>query len=158
MSYNDSEKVPKEVLENSMLKIELKCDTIFPNGKYVSEIVVGESIDKTETMNLYEILLKNQIRERYLESGVIQYNFDIPVKAKGATLKATFIREEIRQEISIETVKKNSIDEKYINVWTSSDDLKVHEYAIFHMKTNFVMNTFYSIVSYLSIFLPLCKF
>ncbi|XP_065199641.1 ovostatin-like [Planococcus citri] len=148
VSYNDIEKIPREILENSILRIELKCDTVFPNGKHVSEVAVGNSIDdESKKTDLYEMLRENQIRDKFLESGILAYDFDIPVSTKSASLRATFIHKDAQSEINIDTIKRNSFDDKYISVWTSSDDLKVNEYALFHVKTNFPMDNLYSIVS-----------
>lgn len=109
--------------------------------------IITEPIDEDPNDDFYNVILRNRARDRYLDDGIIAYNFDIPVKAMTITLKATFHLEGKFKEISISTVKRYSPDGKYISLWTSSVDLKVYDYAMFHTKSNFAMNNFYSLVS-----------
>lgn len=136
------------MLENSILKVEIECDSPFSNGKYVSEMMVeGSSEEKISDGEFYDALLENGIREKYLENGILSFRFDIPKSAEFVNLKATFRLDEKIKEKTLPAIKRDSPGSKYINIWTSSSDLKVDDYAMFHVKTNFVVNTFHILVS-----------
>lgn len=99
------------------------------------------------TMRFYDMLIRDEIRQRFLETSVLAFHFDMPGEGDQFKLRAIFSSEDMSIEKEMILVKKYSRVGEYLSVWTSSEDLRVGAYATFHVNSNFIIDVFYLLVS-----------
>lgn len=86
--------------------------------------------------------------EKYLEEGTLMFAFYTPNNTNKILIKASFTNEEgTSVEAKLEAIKFFSPKRRFITVQSSSTNLKVDEYAIFHIKANFILESFQYLVS-----------
>lgn len=87
--------------------------------------------------------------DSYLENGVLQFSFDTVQDTKKIEIKASYITDEDGGliEAKLEVLPFFSPTKKFISVVTSSMNIKVDEYAIFHVKSNVKLSSFQYLVS-----------
>lgn len=144
--YEDQERIPKSILENSTVKVQITTDVTFPNGKLTSDIEIRGSYDEDYSTNVYNVLNKKAIKEKFLMTSVVPFSFDIPKGTSHVELKAYFIFNEKIIEDRMPVIRKYLPQEKYIDVWTTSEHLSVGDDAVFHVKMNFEVEIFYTVV------------
>lgn len=86
--------------------------------------------------------------DSYLENGVLQFGFDTVETTTKIELRASYVREDGNSvEAKLEAVSFFSPSKKFINVVSSSSNIQVDEYAIFHVKSNVKLSSFQYLVS-----------
>lgn len=142
-------------MENSVFKIQLKSDASLSDEKFISEIEVKGSYDEKDFSNneFYDMLMKNSMKQQYIENNVVSYHFDVPENAKYVELKAIYTNDGETIEEKVTVRKKYSLNERYVKIWTISEDLVVGDYGVFHAKTNFEVDAFYIIVNEIIVYL-----
>ncbi|PNF42789.1 hypothetical protein B7P43_G13621 [Cryptotermes secundus] len=81
--------------------------------------------------------------ERYWKEGVLYFKFDVPPKVLELTLRAFYEDSEGESmQAKINIMQHYSPSKKYISVRTNSADVEVGEFAVFHVKTNFILQRF----------------
>lgn len=154
--YEDHGRIQRNFLENSTVKVQITTDVAFPNGKLTSEIEInGSDEDDNFSTNFYNSLIKKTLRDQFLESSIVPYSFDVPKGTSHVELKAYFDCNGKVVEDRMHVIKKNLPEEKYIDVWTTSENLAVGEDAVFHVKVNFEVETFYTLVRYCNLFVSI---
>lgn len=146
MLYEDGERVPLEVLQSSSFKVRMENDS----GIIIAEAEVLSSHDyhrASATTEFYNTLMRNAAQRQFLETGVLSFRFVVPQWTNQLKLRATFTNEETSAENEMILRTKYSSDEKYVTVWTSSEELRVDDYAIIHANANFIIDVFYVLVS-----------
>lgn len=85
--------------------------------------------------------------ERYWEEGVLYFKFDIPHKVSELTLRAFYEDAEGESaQAEMKAIQHYSPHNKYISVRTSSANAEAGEFAVFHVKTNFILQSFQYVV------------
>lgn len=127
----------------------MTCDVIIQNNNFVSEIIISESgnnADFRET-EFFNMLVNNNVRQRFLNTGVLPFHFDVPKGTSHIRLKAVLSKNGETIEKEIEIKKKYSTNNEFIKLWSTSDDVMVGDYAVFHISSNFTFEVFYILVS-----------
>lgn len=127
----------------------MMSDVKFQDGRYVSEVEIVGSSEEADLRptDLFDRLVKNDLRQRFLDTGILSFHFDVPQGASHVQLKAIFTSNGESVETRIDVQKKYSTNDEYIKLWTTSDDLEVGDYASFHVTSNFSFDVFYILVS-----------
>ncbi|XP_075233181.1 CD109 antigen-like isoform X2 [Lycorma delicatula] len=157
VSFQDNEKIPEEILTSSKLQIQA---TLYSNSGEVTlpAIIAGvndnshklkykyESDNQIEELELFFTSFQN---ENYLRDGVLPVKFDTRNDTIRVVISAIFTASDGTDiESSMEAERHHTDSNKYIGVFTSTSDAVVGEYAIFHVKSNFIMDSFqYLVVS-----------
>ena len=116
-------------------------------GNVIAETQVEPAHDGHGTMTLYDVLMRDEMKRRFSETSVLAFHFEMPKQGEQYKLRAIFTNEDVSIEKETVLVRKHSPLEEYFSVWTSSEDLRVGAYATFHLKTNFIVDVFYLLVS-----------
>lgn len=149
MSFTDNERIPSEILSKWEFKVQMTCDITDQNNNFVSEIIISESGNDTDfkETEFFDMLVKNNVRQRFLSTGVLPFHFDVPKDTSRIQLKAALSKNGETIEKEIEIQKKYSTNNEFIKVWSTSDDVMVGDYAVFHISSNFTFEVFYILVS-----------
>ncbi|XP_054284296.1 CD109 antigen-like [Macrosteles quadrilineatus] len=152
--HDGNEKIPQEILKSSRLRI--KGDIEEEGGQRIrlSDIIAGSGFENT--WNDEENYINDKTKENfvdelsndnYLQEGVLHFSFDTSNNTRKLSIKALFVSEEgTSVEAALEAVSYFSSTTKFISVSSSSRNLNVDEFAIFHVKSNFRMDSFQYIV------------
>lgn len=101
-----------------------------------------------DTGYMNKIFVDQLSQEKYTNEGVLYFQFDTPNNTQNIKLRATYTGEDgVIVETSLVAVQFSSPKGKYLNVWTSTKDAVCDEYAVFHVKYNFPMDSFQYLVS-----------
>lgn len=169
VAYSDGERLSSEKLAQSTLRIEIFAQ--LESGSTVSlPDIVALPMDKHLTSADLKDNEWNDSRrypaeyadipsmERYWEEGVLYFKFDVPPRVSELTLRAFYEDEEGESmQAKMKAIQYYSPAKKYISVRTKSADVEVGEFAVFHVKTNFILQRFqymvrwYLILIFLSI-------
>lgn len=154
VAYNDGEHLSTEKLAQSTLRIEIFAQ--FENGSTLSlpDIVALPMEKHLTSANLEENEWNGSRRytaeyadilsvERYWKEGVLYFKFDVPPKVSELTLRAFYEDSEGESmQAKIKAMQHYSPSKKYISVRSDSADAEVGEFAVFHVKTNFILQRF----------------
>lgn len=83
----------------------------------------------------------------YWDNGVLPIHIEVPKDTQRLTLQAEFTDEDgnqVRTQITANSVISPS--KKYLNVWTTSQQVVVGEYVTLRVSANFNMQQFYYLV------------
>ena len=159
VAYRDGEHLSSEKLAQSTLRIEIMAQ--FEGGSTLSlPDIVALPVDKhritadlednewnagrkytTEYADIVSI-------QRYWEEGVLYFKFQVPPKVSELILTALYEDEEGESvQAKIRAIQHYSPSKKYMSVRTSSFDSEAGEFATFHVKTNFILQSFKYVVS-----------
>lgn len=134
------------------IQVELQLETgntirlpdIIAKNMYESPIVKENVIDKDANVKF----VGKVSYDSYLENGVLRFGFDTVETTKKIGLKASYIGEDGSSvEAKLEVVPFFSPSKRFINVVSSSTNIQVDEYAIFHIKSNVKLSSFQYLVS-----------
>ncbi|XP_068210039.1 CD109 antigen-like [Palaemon carinicauda] len=90
-----------------------------------------------------DLFLRNQRFQGYREKGVFHFVVDVPDKTASLTLTANYEDDEGSiAAASAEALAHYSKKEQYIGVETSSKEVSVGEFVVFHVRSNFNMESF----------------
>lgn len=159
VAYRDGEHLSSEKLAQSTLRIEIMAQ--FEGGSTLSlPDIVALPVDKhriTDDMedNEWNTGRKYTIEyadivsvQRYWEEGVLYFKFQVPPKVSELILTAFYADEEGESvQVKIRAIQHYSPSKKYMSVRTSSFDSEAGEFATFHVKTNFILQSFKYVVS-----------
>lgn len=152
--YSDRVKVPSEALITSTLQIQVELISESGRTERLPELVAGKGfqnywIDEGDAgEDLKEHFINEISHEKYLEDGVLMFAFDTPNNTNKILIKALYTSEDgITVEAKLEAVQFFSPKRKFISVHSSSTNLKVDEYAVVHVKANFILDSFQYLVS-----------
>jgi len=168
VAYRDGERLSSEKLAQSTLRIEIVAQ--FEGGSPVSlpdivalpmdNLLISSDLEDNEWSGgrgyatEYADILSV---ERYWEEGIFYFKFDVPPKVSELTLKAFYEDAEGDSiQAKMKAIQHYSPNKKYMSVRTSSANAEVGEFAVFHVKTNFILQAFQYIVSILKD-LPIVK-
>lgn len=154
VAYEDKEKMSSDTLMKSRLRIQIEMTLNSGETVKLPDIVAGRGFeDPMDEENAVEVELKEKFVDRlsheyFINEGVLRFNFETSKSADKIKIKASFMVEEGEStEANIAAVQYVSIKNKFINVFSSSTNLQVDEYAILHVKANFILDSFQYIVS-----------
>lgn len=170
MTYSDGEHLSSEKLSQSTLRIEIFAQ--FESGSTVSlPNIVALPMEGHLTSADVEDREQNGSRgytveyadilsvERYWEEGVLYFKFDVPPRVSELTLRAFYEDEEgERMQAQIKAIQYYSPAKKYISVNTKSADVEVGEFAVFHVKTNFILEKFQYMVRWYLVLISFSSF
>ncbi len=117
------------------------------NQAWEIEVKGSYDFDDFRDIDFYDIFLKDTLKEKYLETGIVSFHFNVPEKATSVQLEAVYSNEGDKIVENMDVVRKYSQTEKFLNLWTTSEDLVIKDFAIFHVKINFETSAFYTLVS-----------
>lgn len=153
--YENKEKVAFDQLLESELRIqvELQLETgntiirlpdIIARNMHESPILEENVIDKVPNVKF----VGKVSYDSYLENGVLQFGFDTVEATQKIEMRASYIGVDGKSvEAKLEAVPFYSPSKKFINVVSSSTNIQVDEYAIFHVKSNVKLSSFQYLVS-----------
>lgn len=158
VAYSDGERLSSETLAQSTLRIEILAQ--FESGSIVSlPDIVALPMDKLSISTDTEDNEWNGGRsyateyadilsvERYWEEGILYFKFDVPPKVSELTLRAFYEDADGGNvQAKMKAIQHYSPNKKYMSVRSSSADAEVGEFAVFHVKTNFILQTFQYVV------------
>jgi hypothetical protein len=159
VAYHDGERLSSEKLAESTLRIEIVAQ--FESGSTLSlPDIVALPADKHRITADVEDTEWNRDRkytieyadivsvERYWEEGVLYFKFHVPPKVLELTLRAFYEDEEGESvQAKFKAIQHYSPTKKYMSVRTSSIGSEAGEFATFHVKTNFILQSFKYMVS-----------
>lgn len=134
------------------IQVELQVETgntirlpdIIARNMYESPIVKENVTDKDSNVKF----VGKVSYDSYLENGVLQFDFDTVETTTKIELRASYVREDGNSvDAKLEAVPFFSPSKKFINVVSSSTNIQVDEYAIFHVKSNVKLSSFQYLVS-----------
>jgi hypothetical protein len=154
VAYHDGERLSSEKLAQSTLRIEIMAQ--FDSGSTLNlPDIVALPTDKhkiTADVEDYEWNTGRKYAteyadmlsvERYWEEGVLYFKFQVPPKVSQLMLAAFYEDEEGESvQAKIRAIQHYSPTKKYMSVRTSSFDSEAGEFATFHVKTNFILQSF----------------
>ena len=159
MAYRDKEKLSEEKLEASTLRIEITAQYESGSSTNLPEIVVLPK-DENEIPNENDDSEWNgrnkftteyadvTSAERYREEGILYFKFEVPPKVSEITLRGYYQDSEgDSAQAEKKVMQFFSPQRKFLRVWTSTHDAEADEYAVFHVKTNFRLESFQYMVS-----------
>lgn len=160
ITYQDNEPVPPESIATSQLRIQVTIG--LDTGVQISlpDIVAGSdqnrklSEDDQENFidyhdNYVKQIFANHIsQEKYREEGIFPFKIDVPNNTEYMLLKAFYTNEDGSSlETTLNVVKYFSSVKRYLTIWSSTTDAQAGEFAIFHVKSNFKMDSLQYLVS-----------
>ncbi|KAK7085756.1 hypothetical protein SK128_008452, partial [Halocaridina rubra] len=90
-----------------------------------------------------ELFLRNQRFQKYREKGVFHFTVDVPDKTAGLQLTASYQDDDGSVAgASATAIAQYSRYKQYIGVETSSKEVSVGDFVIFHVRSNFHMESF----------------
>ncbi|KDR15355.1 CD109 antigen [Zootermopsis nevadensis] len=158
VAYSDGERLSGETLAQSTLRIEILAQ--FESGSTVSlPDIVALPVQKQFISTDLEDNEWNGGRsygteyadvlsmERYWEEGILYFKFDVPPKVSELTLRAFYEDAEGGNvQAKMKATQHYSPNKKYMSVRSSSTNAEVGEFAVFHVKTNFILQSFQYVV------------
>lgn len=158
VAYSDGEHLSSEMLAQSTLRIEILAQ--FESGSTVSlPDIVALPVDKHFISTNLEDHEWNSGRsyatqyadilsvERYWEEGILYFKFNVPPEVSELTLRAFYENAEGGNvQAKMKAIQHYSPSKKYMSVRSSSAYAEVGEFAVFHVKTNFILQTFQYVV------------
>lgn len=154
VSYQDNEKIPEDTLATSQLRIQVTLYSDSGGEKILPEIMAGSN-DNSEKLRYNNPAYQNEDisfnslqNDYFLEEGILSVKFDTGSDVNKIIIKAVFTCcNEVQIESTLEAVQHYSENKKYIGVFTSTTDAVVGEYGVFHIKSNFILESFQYLVS-----------
>lgn len=154
VTYHDGEHLSGEKLAHSTLRIEIVAE--FESGSTLSlpdilalpadkrRITADVEDNEWNTGRKYTVEYADIVSvERYWEEGVLYFKFHVPPKVLELTLRAFYEDDEGESvQAKIKAIQHYSPTKKYMSVRTSSTDSEAGEFATFHVKTNFILQSF----------------
>ncbi|KAJ4443778.1 hypothetical protein ANN_05556 [Periplaneta americana] len=154
VAYNDKERISRKKLTHSSLRIEINAQfeggsntqlpeiVALPKGHYLISNEVEDQEwngNKKYTTEYADVLSV----ERYRNEGILYFKFEVPPKVSELTLRAFYEDAEGENaQAKMKAVQYYSPRRKYINVRSSTNDAEAGEFAVFHVKTNFLIDSF----------------
>ncbi|XP_050698378.1 CD109 antigen-like isoform X1 [Eriocheir sinensis] len=94
-----------------------------------------------------DMFLRNQQFEKYREKGVFHFTMDVPEKASQLVLTAAYQDDDgSMASASAQALAYYSPHKQYIGVESSSTGVSVDEFVVFHVRSNFNMESFNYVV------------
>lgn len=137
-------------------RLRIQVEMILNSGQTMKlpDIVAGQgfegSVDEENTVQVEpkEKFVDRLSHDYFITEGVLQFNFETSQNADKIKIKASFtVVDGQSAETNIEAVPYFSAKIKFISVFSSSRNVQVDEYAILHVKANFILDSFQYIVS-----------
>ncbi|XP_069938701.1 CD109 antigen [Cherax quadricarinatus] len=140
-------------LYNKRLQAILAKDPTYKPEDYDSRISIdSESGTRYLTENelvekKLEIFVRNQHFQKYREKGVFHFTVDVPDKTAGLTLTASYQDDSGSvASASAQAIAYYSSKKQYIGVETSSKEVTVGDFVVFHVRSNFNMDSFHYLI------------
>lgn len=143
------------MLTSSRLRIQAELEEDGGQKTRLPDIIAGSGYEKSWhggensiSDKAKEEFVDELSHDNYLEEGVLRFSFDMSERARKISIKASFVSEGgISAEASLEAISYFSPTKQFLSVFTSSRNVVVDEFAIFHIKSNTRMDSFQYIVS-----------
>ncbi|XP_066991727.2 CD109 antigen isoform X2 [Anabrus simplex] len=147
VAYHDKERIAPEKLSLSTLRITIRIFSDSGGSTVLPDIIVTSEENEEE---MGEVQYENKIAvERYREEGIFHFKFDVPINTTKFQLEAHYHdHEDSTAYTAVTALPHFSPHSKFISIQTSTDVAVTGEFAVFHVKTNFVISSFqYVIIS-----------
>ncbi|XP_069937698.1 uncharacterized protein [Cherax quadricarinatus] len=110
---------------------------------WMNEVTLAER----ELQDLMDDYTREQYFTEYRETGIYRFELDMPKDAAYLHLDVTYSDEETQSSASAHAYAHFHPEKRYIQVTSSTDEAKVGEFAIFHIRSNFPVQQFVYMVS-----------
>ena len=138
--FNDIIPIDIDTLQTATVLLQFKNQ----NGVFENIVLKLNDIVSDENFDLFKVLSSNHEQKDFREKGLIKYKVDVPQTSEIVKISAKIETENhgILQSSTTAYKMKTTQENHYIHVRSSSKEIAVGHFVVFHAKTNFPFEHF----------------